>query len=171
MRQVMIKEVSELTEVETEQLLTTYEARQSVLEFANENESYWMDEVFGCIRHSLSDWSIDEPFNSFIIVKDYQEFYSSIKELNDMYEVFSSTDIMERLKNVYNRYDDVHADGFRKRMRIIERDIASVLGNYANYYSSYEVIELESDYVSLWYETNYDTECIVDGGSVTLLNL
>lgn len=170
MRQVIIKELNELTEVETERLLTNSNVRQEIVECANESESYWLDDMFGCIRHSLSNWSIDEPYNSFIRVKDYQEFYISIKDLNDGYGVFDSTDIMDRIENVYTIYDDVYSEGFQKCMEIIERDIARILGDYANYYYSYDNIELESDYVSLWCENNYYTECIIDGVNVTLLN-
>ena len=170
MRKVFVKEIHELTELETDCLLANHDVQQEILEHANEMEAYWLDEIFYCISDSLSDYRIEEAFNSYIKVKDYQEFYEGIMRMEYCYEVFSATDIIERIENVFTVYDTVYSDGFIKCMEIICRDIAVVLGGYANWYSSYKELEYETDFILTWLEGNYDKECIVDGGSVTLLN-
>ena len=97
MRKVVIKEIHELTELETDCLLANHSVQQEILESANEQEAYWLDEVFYCISSSLSDYRIEEAFNSFIKVRDYQDFYTGVMQMHDWYDVFSGTDIIERL--------------------------------------------------------------------------
>lgn len=171
MKQVTVKEIRELTEVETDCLLANHNVQQEIVEFANEAESYWLDEILYCISSSLNDYRIEEAFNSFIKVKDYQSFYSGVMQMHDWYDVFSGTDIIERLDKIYElHYTTADADEFVTHMKPLESDIASVLGGYGNYFSSYEELEYETDYILSWLEGRYDTECVVDGGSVTLLN-
>lgn len=171
MRQVTVKEIRELTDGETEQLLTDYNVRQEIIAWANECETDSFSDIFYYISSSLSDWSIDMPFNSYIRVNDYQEFYSGIKEMYESYGVFCNTYIIERLDSLYNKYyTTVDANEFMKHMKPLEQDIAIELGGYATYYYSFTVLELETDYIMVWLENNYDKECIIDGDNVTLLN-
>lgn len=171
MRQAFIKEIRELEELEIDCLLANHDVQREIVAFANESSTQWLDEILYCISDSLSDYSISEPFNSYIRVKDYYSFYNGIIKMEDWYGVFNSTDIIERLGNVYEtHYTTSDADVFEKHMKPLERDIASILGSYGNYYTSYEELEYETDFILSWLEGNYDKECVVDGGRVTLLN-
>lgn len=170
MRQVLVKEIRELTELETDCLLANYDVQREIIAYANECEYEWFNEIFYCIHDSLSTYSISESFNSYIRVKDYQAFYDGVMRMSDWYDFFYGTDIIERLDNIYETYyTTVDGDEFKEYMKPLEREIASILGGYANYYSSYDELEYETDYILAWLEGRYDTECIVDGGSVTLL--
>lgn len=171
MREVTVKEIQELTEMETECLLANYNVQQEILESANESEAYHLDEIFYCISHSLSVYRIEEVYNSFIMVKDYQDFYEGVMRMSDWYDVFYGTDIIERLDSIYETYyTTVDKDEFIKHMKPLENEITKILGGYANWYSSYDQLEYETDYIMIWLENNYDKECIVDGDNVTLLN-
>ena len=170
MRKVLVKEIHELTELETDCLLANHDVQTEIVAYANECETDWFNDVFYCIEDSLSTYSICESFNSYIRVKDYQAFYEGVMRMHDWYDFFYGSDIINRIDNIYETYyTEVETNEFVKLMKPLENEIASLLGDYVNYYTSYEQLEYETDYILSWLEGRYDTECVVDGGNVKIL--
>ena len=181
MKNVIIKEVQELTNLEREALLEDTMVRDDIMEYVRESESYHVEDMLAYIQPYLSDCSIDTYGYSYMKVSDIPGFIEGVNDMNNDYDVLYDVDVLDILAMAIEAADvytgvTIGSDLYYNVKDLLEsyvNDITEYLikefVGILDYYDSFEKVEMESDYVTYYLENIYDSECLIDGNKVTLI--
>ena len=181
MKNVIIKEVQELTNQEREALLKDTMVRDDIMEYVRESESYHVEDMLAYIQPYLLDYSIDPYSYSYMKVNDIPGFIDGVNDMNNDYDVLYGTDILDTLELAIEASDvytgvTMYSDLYYVIQDLLEsyvNDIVEYLINefvrILEYYDSFEKVEMESDYITYYLENIFDSECLIDGNKVTLI--
>ena len=181
MKNVIIKEVQELTNQEREALLEDTMVRDDIMEYVRETESYHVEDMMAYIQPYLSDYSIDPYSYSYMKVNDIPGFIEGVNDMNNDYDILDDADISYTLEvateasDVYTgvtMYSDLyHAiqDLLESYINDIVEYLINVFVGILDYYDSFEKVEMESDYITYYLENIFNRECLIDGNEVTLI--
>ena len=181
MKNVIIKEVQELTNQEREALLKDTMVRDDIMEYVRESESYYAEDMLAYIQPYLSDYNIEPYSYSYMKVNDIPGFIEGVNDMNNDYDVLHDMDILDTLglaaeaADVYTSVS-MHTDLYYAIQDLLEsyvNDSVEYLINefvgILDYYDSFEKVEMESDHVTYYLENIFDSECLIDGNKVTLI--
>ena len=181
MKNVIIKEVQELTNQEREVLLESEVLRDEIMEYVRETESYHVEDMLAYIQPYLLDYSIDPYSYSYMKVNDIPGFIEGVNDMNNDYNVLHDMDILDTLEltieasdiytgvtigtDLYYTIQDLLESYVNDIVEYLIKEFVGIL----DYYDSFEKVEMESDYVTYYLEGIYDSECLIDGNKVTLI--
>lgn len=180
MRQAVIKEVSELNECELELLLSNDDLRDDIMRYVSDIELLYVDDMLNYIKPYLYDYTIAAYDYSYMKVSDEVGFIHSVSKLNDDYGILNEN-MVNTLKlaikaaDDYTNSDMYSSDYFNALdyMSLYIKDLRDYLtGEFVailEYFDTYEKVENESDYINHYLEVIYDSECLIDGNKVTLI--
>ena len=180
MRNVIIKEVRELSNDEVELLLENDSIQDDIMDYVMDCELSYINDMLIYIRPYLSDYSIAAYSYSYMKVNDATGFINSVDKLQSDFGIFNDTDV----KTLYNAiksadrylFSEVGSDEYIEAMNDVN-SYAKVISNYLvnefveilEYYGTFDRVYHESDYVSNYLENMHDSECLVDNSKVTLI--
>ena len=181
MKNVIIKEVQELTNQERELLLEDTMVRDDIMEYVRESESYHVEDMLAYIQPYLSDYSIYPYSYSYMKVNDIPGFIEGVNDMNNDYNIINDADILDTLElaveaaDVYTgvtMYSDLYY-AIRDLLESYVNDIVDYLikefVGILDYYDSFEKVEMESDHITYYLENIFNRECLIDGNKVTLI--
>ena len=181
MKNVIIKEVQELTNQEREVLLEDAMLRDDIMEYVRETESYHVEDMLAYIQPYLSDCSIDPYSYSYMKVNDIPGFIEGVNDMNNDYDIIDDADILDTLGFAIEASDvytgvTMYSDLYHAIQDLLEsyiNDIVEYLINefvgILDYYDSFEKVALESDYIDNYLENIFNRECLIDNNKVTLI--
>ena len=181
MKNVIIKEVQELTNQEREALLEDTMVRDDIMEYVRETESYHVEDMMAYIQPYLSDYSIAPYDYSYMKVSDIPGFIEGVNDMNNDYDVIDDADILDTLgfateaSDVYTgvtMYTDLyHAiqDLLESYINDIVEYLINVFVEILEYYGTFDRVYHESDYIDNYLENIFNRECLIDGNEVTLI--
>ena len=181
MKNVIIKEVQELTNLEREALLEDTMVRDDIMEYVRESESYHIEDMLAYIQPYLSDCSIDTYGYSYMKVNDIPGFIEGVNDMNNDYNIIDDADILDTLQLAIEASDvytgvTMYTDLYHAIQDLLESYVNDIVEylikefvGILDYYDSFEKVEMESDYVTYYLENIYDSECLIDGNKVTLI--
>ena len=181
MKNVIIKEVQELTNQEREALLEDAMLRDDIMEYVRDSESYYIDDMLAYVKPYLSDYSIAPYDYSYMKVSDIPGFIEGINNLNYDYDILNGTGLLDTLELAIEASDvytgvTIGSDIYYAIQDLLESYINDITDylikefvRILEYYDSFEKVESESNYVTYYLENLYDSECLIDGDSVTLI--
>lgn len=181
MKNVIIKEVQELTNLEREALLEDTMVRDDIMEYVRETESYHVEDMLAYIQPYLSDYNIDPYSYSYMKVSDIPGFIEGVNNMNYDYDVLYGTDLLDTLELAIEASDvytgvTMYSDLYHAIQGLLEsyiNDIVEYLINefvgILDHYDSFEKVEMESDYITYYLENIFNRECLIDGNKVTLI--
>ena len=181
MKNVIIKEVQELTNQEREALLEDAMLRDDIMEYVRDSESYYIDDMLAYVKPYLSDYSIAPYDYSYMKVSDIPGFIEGVNNLNYDYDILNGTGLLDTLELAIEASDvytgvTIGSDIYYAIQDLLESYINDITDylikefvRILEYYDSFEKVESESNYVTYYLENLYDSECLIDGDSVTLI--
>ena len=181
MKNVIIKEVQELTNQERELLLEDTMVRDDIMEYVRETESYHIEDALAYIQPYLSDYSIDTYSYSYMKVNDIPGFIEGVNDMNNDFDIIDDADISDILAMATEAADvytgvSMYTDLYYAIQDLLEsyiNDIVEYLINefvgILDRYDSFEKVEMESDYITCYLENIFNRECLIDGNEVTLI--
>ena len=181
MKNVIIKEVQELTNLEREALLESEVLRDDIMEYVRDSESYYIDDMLAYVKPYLSDYSIAPYDYSYMKVSDIRGFIEGVNNLNYDYDILNGTGLLDTLELAIEASDvytgvTIGSDLYYAIQDLLESYINDITDylikefvRILEYYDSFEKVESESDYVTYYLENLYDSECLIDGNKVTLI--
>ena len=180
MRNVIIKEVQELTNDEVEMLLDNHNIQGDIMEYVMDCEYSYIDDMLQYIKPYLSDYSIMAYSHSFMKVSDVAGFINGVEKLNDDFGIFNDTNV-KTLDNAIEAASlycslEIGSDEYIEAMNDV-KSYVKVISNYLvnefveilEYFGSFDRVYHESDYINNYLENMYNRECLVDGNKVTLI--
>lgn len=180
-KNVIIKEVQELTNQEREALLEDTMVRDDIMEYVRETESYHVEDMLAYIQPYLLDYSIDPYSYSYMKVNDIPGFIEGVNDMNNDYDVIDDTDILDTLELAIEASDvytgvTMYSDIYHAIQDILESYINDIVEylineftNILEYYDSFEKVVNESHHVTCYLENMFDRECLIDNNKVTLI--
>ena len=181
MKNVIIKEVQELTNLEREALLEDTMMRDDIMEYVRETESYHVEDMLAYIQPYLLDYSIDPYSYSYMKVNDIPGFIEGVNDMNNDYDVLYDTYLLDTLQlaieasdvytgvtigtDLYYAIQDLLESYVNDIVEYLIKEFVGIL----DYYDSFEKVEMESDYVTYYLENTFNRECLIDGNKVTLI--
>ena len=181
MKNVIIKEVRELTNQEREALLESEVLRDDIMEYVRDSESYYIEDMFAYVKPYLSDYSIAPYDYSYMKVSDIPGFIEGVNDMNNDYDIIDDADILDTLELAIEASDvytsvSMYTDLYHAIQDILESYINDIVEYLINvfvgileYYDTFEKVEMESYHVTCYLENIFDSECLIDGNKVTLI--
>ena len=181
MKNVIIKEVQELTNQERELLLEDTMVRDDIMEYVRETESYHVEDMLAYIQPYLSDYNIDPYSYSYMKVSDIPGFIEGVNDMNNDYNIIDDADVLDTLVMAIEASDvytgvSMYTDLYYAIQDLLESYTDEIAGYLTNefvrileYYDSFEKVEMESDHITCYLENMFNRECLIDGEEVTLI--
>ena len=169
MKNVIIKEVQELTNQEREVLLEDAMLRDDIMEYVRETESYHVEDMLAYIQPYLSDYSIAPYDYSYMKVSDISGFIEGVNDMNNDFDILNDIDILDTLELAIEAADvytgvTMYSDLYNVIQDLLESYINDIIEYLINkfvgildYYDSFEKVALESDYVDNYLENILDS--------------
>ena len=181
MKNVIIKEVQELTNQEREALLESEVLRDDIMEYVRDSESYYIEDMLAYIQPYLSDYSIAPYDYSYMKVSDIPGFIEGVNDMNNDYNIIDDADVLDTLtlaieaadvytgvtmySDLYNVIQDLLESYINDIIECLIKEFVGIL----DYYDSFEKVALESDYIDNYLENIFNRECLIDNNKVTLI--
>ena len=182
MKKVIIKEVQELNEHELELLLNDDSLQYDIMNYVEEIQTLYISDMLNYIRPYLYDYNIVPYDYSFmkVNVSDEVDFIHAVDKLNNDYSLLDD-DMIKTLKLAIKAADDysnaeVNSSDYYDSldyMSLYIKDMREYLTNefvsILEYYDTFNKVCKETDYVTYYLDDIYDSECLIDDDSVTLI--
>lgn len=182
MKKVIIKEVQELNEHELELLLNDDSLQYDIMNYVEEIQTLYISDMLNYIRPYLYDYNIAPYDYSFmkVNVSDEVDFIHAVDKLNNDYSLLDD-DMIKTLKLAIKAADDysnaeVNSSDYYDSldyMSLYIKDMREYLTNefvsILEYYDTFNKVCKETDYVAYYLDDIYDSECLIDDDSVTLI--
>ena len=178
MRQITIKEINELSQVELDMLLENKDIQNWILEEVLEWENDYAGDILECVTHSLSNYEVGAYRPSYLKINDELEFLKGLQKASDDYgamyddqeeikKAIMLHDELENLDENSNAYIEISLE-YKTLLENLKSTFLNGLLEIIEYFDSFEKVDKESDYVQNWIESYYDREVVVEDDKVYL---
>ena len=181
---IQVKTLDELNQPEIELFLSNETVQNEIVNYALESESDYVFEILDCVRDGLDDWSVGAfSYDNKMIVSiekahlfldglhRTQENYRLIDTLR-ISDLLNETEIMNNQYKLTEMYTDEFyelEDALKNNLNELSNILLDELVSQLEYYSNYETVEKESDYVNNYLDCYYDTEVAITEKGVNFI--